>query len=70
VGYIITVDLYLGVMKKGAEKMTDTTIAIAEIITNGFLQAIRNRKKLVESKSLYSENLSDILSFRFKRPKI
>jgi hypothetical protein len=38
VGNIITVDLYLGVINKGDEKMIDATRAKTVTIINGFLQ--------------------------------
>jgi hypothetical protein len=52
VGNIITVDLYLGVIKKEEEKSIEATIATQIIISNIFLHLIRKKMKFVELKSL------------------
>jgi hypothetical protein len=53
-------DLYLGVMKKGDEKIREATKVMETTISIGILQAHKNRMKLDESKSLLPENASFI----------
>jgi hypothetical protein len=50
-GNMITIDLYLGVMKKGEEKMTDATMASEVMMIRGYLHLYKKNNKLAE---LYS----------------
>jgi hypothetical protein len=54
VGNIITVDLYLGVIKNEEEKIIEATIATPTMISNIFLHLIMNKIKFAELKSLLS----------------
>lgn len=54
VGNIITVALYLGVIKNGDEKIIEKTIAIKPMIINNFFHLKINKIKFIELKSLLS----------------
>jgi hypothetical protein len=51
VGNIITVDLYLGVIKNGDEKIIEAINAEMDMYNNGFRHCNKKIIKLVESKS-------------------
>ncbi len=61
VGNIITVDLYLGVIKKEEEKSIEATTATPKIMINIFLHLMINVMKFAELKSLLSWILLMIL---------
>jgi len=61
VGNRITVDLYLGGIKNGKEKITDDTAAASETIISGLRHLYRNRMRFDESKSKPSPVFSAIV---------
>jgi hypothetical protein len=70
---MITEDLYLGLMKKGDEKITDAAIAIAVIIASGILHLISRCNRLIELRSFLMGswfNWSFMFSFLPKRGQI
>jgi len=50
---MITVDLYLGLMKYGEEKMIAARIPIEVMMRSGALHLYRKNRRLVELKSLF-----------------